>query len=93
MKPDTNQVEMRPQNRARRRAEGWTESRLRKVAVKHGFLHPVPAMQHKGSISCLSAVDPETAILLEKNRRRDRETGKPRRWQVERARRKGLAHG
>lgn len=90
MEPDTNQVEMSPlRNRAARRAEGWTETRLRKIASRRGLISRVPVEQPKGSLSCLSSLDMELHMEKLKKQRMPRIEGKPRRWQVERERRRG----
>lgn len=88
MEPDTNQM-VEPQNRAERRAMGYTEKRMRKFLVRGGHMSPVPAEQHQGSISSLSSLDPEQSIERLKSQRLDRVSGKPRAWQIERKRRRG----
>lgn len=89
MEPDTNQVEMSPRNRRERRREGMTEPRVRKALVRAGYIHPVPAMQPKGSLSSLFSLDAEEAVAKDKARHQPRVKGEPRTWQAERERRTG----
>lgn len=84
-------------NRRERRAQGYTERRIRKIYEKmvdkpdelKGMNMLCDPKLSNVSFSSLATIDMQLWIQKEKERRTDRIQGKPRRWQVERARRRG----
>lgn len=77
-------------NRAQRRADGWTERRLRKKMHKAGMLPREalsPILTDGISLSSLGYLDPDQAKAKRAKQHKPRLEGKPRRWQVERERR------
>lgn len=88
-------------NRATRRLNGWTEPRVRKMMHANGMWPPVlgnPKSRSFGipAFSTLQMLDQGAWAEREKQQRVPRVTGQPRRWQVERERRKiqaKMAHG
>ena len=77
-------------NRRMRRALGWTEPKVRKHMIQNGLMSACPAEQPRGKYSPLVMSHPEIAADLDVARHTPRLKGEPRRWQVQRARRRAL---